>query len=63
MSNISFEPNEIHIYKQFHMNDQFHMERLMASMAILKKCQLTTNTTINLDMQGEGEIKHTAVEN
>ena len=24
---------------------------------------LTTKTTINLDMQGEGEIKHTANEN
>jgi len=35
----------------------------MAGMAIYKKCQLTTKTTINLDMQGEGEIKHTAIEN
>ena len=32
-------------------------------MAICKKCQLTTKTTINLDMQGGGEIKHTAIEN
>ena len=34
----------------------------MAGMAIYKKCELTTKTTINLDMQGEGEINHTAIE-
>ena len=51
MSNIRFEPNEIHIDEQFHMDDQFQMEREMAGMTIFKKCQLTTKTITNLDMQ------------
>ena len=54
-SNISFKPNEIHIDEQFHIDDQVHMERKMAEIVILKKCQLTNKTTINLDMQRGGK--------